>query len=365
MGAIKDIFTAYGNEYISLFGHAMPHEHRKVIRAITTCRSSEHGLIVYTCRECGQRQSVFRSCGNRHCPTCQNHKTRQWLSHRLEEQVPTHHFMVTFTVPEPLRAFIRSNQRLCYEALFTASSSALKTLAANERFAGGDIPGFFGVLHTWGRQLTYHPHIHYIVPGGAYSTKDGYWHPSRPDFFVPVKALSPLFKARFKEEMKKAGLYASIPSEVWETPFNVNSQAVGGNENALRYLAPYVFKVAISDSRIVRVENHSVSFRYKKPGSERWRTMTLSAMEFIRRFLQHVLPSGFMKVRYYGFMHASSRVCLRDIILAVELASGFSRAVSRIPPEPPVYPVCPSCGGKLMYLYSILSLRKHPAMNSS
>ena len=365
MGAIKEIFSTYGPEYISRFSHAMPREHRKVIHAVSSCRSAEHGMIVYTCRECGKSHTVFRSCGNRHCPTCQSHKARQWLAGKLENQLPTHHFMITFTVPEQMRAFIRSNQRISYEAMFKASSSTIKTLAANERFAGGDIPGFFGVLHTWGRQLAYHPHIHYIVPGGAFSSEDNSWHASRPDFFVPVRALSALFKPRFKDEMKKAGLYASIPSKAWEPAWNVNSQPVGKDGNALRYLAPYVFKVAISDSRIKSVENNLVSFHYKKHGSNRLRTMTLSAMEFLHRFLQHVLPTGFMKVRYYGFMHASSRVSLRDVILAVEIDSGFSQTSSRIPPEPLVYPVCPICGGKLVHLYSILAFQKRSAMNSS
>ena len=365
MGAIKEIFSTYGPEYISRFSHAMPREHRKVIHAVSSCRSAEYGMIVYTCRECGKSHTVFRSCGNRHCPTCQSHKARQWLAGKLENQLPTHHFMITFTVPEQMRAFIRSNQRICYEAMFKASSSTIKTLAANERFAGGDIPGFFGVLHTWGRQLGYHPHIHYIVPGGAFSSEDYSWHASRPDFFVPVRALSALFKARFKDEMKKADLIASIPSKAWEPAWNVNSQPVGKDGNALRYLAPYVFKVAISDSRIKSVENNLVSFHYKKHGSNRLRTMTLSAMEFIHRFLQHVLPTGFMKVRYYGFMHASSRISMQDVTLAVEIASGFSQTSSRIPPEPPVYPVCPLCGGKLVYLYSILAFQKRSAMNSS
>jgi hypothetical protein len=335
MGAIKEIFSTYGPEYISRFSHAVPREHRKVIHAVSSCRSAEYGMIVYTCRECGKSHTVFRSCGNRHCPTCQSHKARQWLAGKLENQLPTHHFMITFTVPEQMRAFIRSNQRICYEAMFKASSSTIKTLAANERFAGGDIPGFFGVLHTWGRQLAYHPHIHYIVPGGAFSSEDYSWHASRPDFFVPVRALSALFKARFKDEMKKADLIASIPSKAWEPAWNKS------------------------------VENNLVSFHYKKHGSNRLRTMTLSAMEFLHRFLQHVLPTGFMKVRYYGFMHASSRISMQDVTLAVEIASDFSQAFPRIPPEPPVYPVCPLCGGKLVYQYSILAFQKRSAMNSS
>ena len=367
MSAIQDIFTSYGSDYLEHFGHSLPREHRKAIDAIRNCRTAHYGLSVYTCQACGKRHTTFRSCGNRHCPICQNHKTRSWLERQLDRQMPTHHFLITFTVPEGIRAFIRSHQRICYEALFKASSSALKTLAANERFVGGDVPGFFGVLHTWGRQLIYHPHIHYVVPGGAYSTRDRAWHASRKDFFVPVKALSAIFKARFKEEMEKAGIHNEIPAEVWRMPWNVNSQAVGRGEHATRYLAPYVFKVAISDSRIVSVAGGMVTFRYKKPGSERWRHMTLEAAEFIRRFLQHVLPTGFMKVRYYGFLHATATVKRTTVVLAIEIASAFTVTVVReVETLTAPRPVCPACGGTLVYCYSILPyMMMRLSMNSS
>ena len=264
METIKDIFTTYGPEYIERFGEAMPAEHRKAIHAIINCRTQEYGIAVYKCQECGRTHMLFRSCGNRHCPTCQNHKTRWWQEKQFERQVAGHHFMITFTVPEQIRPFIRSNQRIAYAAMFKSSSKALKALAADKRFVGGDIPGFFGALHTWGRQLHYHPHIHYIVPGGAFSSKEGLWRPSRLDFFAPVKALSKIFKAKFRDEMKKAGLYGDIPSDVWNIGWNVNSQAVGSSEQSIKYLAPYVFKVAISNSRIVKVEDGKVTFRYKK-----------------------------------------------------------------------------------------------------
>lgn len=209
--------------------------------------------------------------------------------------------MVTFTVPEQLRRFMRGHQSITYSAFFTASSSALKTLSADEEFVGGGCLGFFGVLHTWGRQLEYHPHIHYIIPGGCFDKSSGYWHSSRVDFYVPVRALSKIFKAKFRDQMKKAGLFEQINPAVWKLDWNVNCQAVGSSEGSLKYLAPYVFKVAITDSRIVKVENRQVIFRYKKQKSSRWRTMPLEVMEFIRRYLQHVLPTGFMKIRYYGF----------------------------------------------------------------
>jgi hypothetical protein len=226
MGAIGDIFRQFAPEYLRRFGDTMPKEHRKVIEAVVLCRTPDNGSVVYHCEECGLDHILNRSCGNRHCPRCQSHKTRLWLERQMERMLPGHHFMITFTVPEELREFIRSHQRICYAALFAASSDAMKKLCLDPRLVGGDLPGFFGVLHTWGRQLQYHPHIHYIVPGGAISTADGIWQRSGEHFFVPVKALSAIFRAKFMARMKKAGLSDSLPKEVWQKAWNVNSQAV-------------------------------------------------------------------------------------------------------------------------------------------
>jgi len=223
---------------------------------------------------------------------------------------------------------------------------------------GGDLPGFFGVLHTWGRQLQYHPHIHYVVPGGAISTADRTWQRSGEHFFVPVKALSAIFRAKFMERMKKAGLAGSVPKEVWQKPWNVNSQAVGKSETSIKYLAPYVFRVAISDSRIVKVANGRVFFNYKKHGSNRLRTMDLDAMEFIRRFLQHVLPTGFMKVRYYGFMSPNSAVSLEEVKTKIELAYGLDVPKRKSESKPKAVLTCSDCGSLVRYLFVILPAQR-------
>lgn len=347
MTTISEIFSTFGPDYIDRFGDDMPQEHKKAIDAIMECRTLEAGYAYYECEQCGRGHVVYRSCGNRHCPTCQHHKTRQWLETQMSRQLPGHHFMLTFTVPESLRRFIRSHQRAAYSALFKASSEAIKKLAADGKHAGGDLPGFFGVLHTWGRTLEYHPHIHYVAAGGALSTKDRTWHSSRIDFYLPVKALSKIFRAKFRDEMQAAGLIHEIPPDVWETEWNVNCQAVGESSASLKYLSPYVFKVAISNNRIVKVENRIVTFRYKKSHSERWRTMALDVMEFIRRFLQHVLPTGFMKVRYFGFMNSNCKVGLDTISGLIELAHGFDLEQPQIELEPWQPITCPHCGGAL------------------
>lgn len=354
MSAIKEIFDTYGPEYLDHYGATMPAQHKKVIEAISNCRTSACGVVLYQCEQCGEPHLVYRSCGNRHCPNCQHHKSQKWLEKQSRRQLPGHHFMITFTVPHTLRRFLRSNQRVAYAAMFKASSEAIKKLAADEKYVGGELPGFFGVLHTWGRQLHYHPHIHYVVPGGAISTQKLKWQPSRIDFFVPIRALAKIFRAKFRDEMDRAGLLSAIPPELWQTDWNVNCQPVGACEHSLRYLAPYVFKVAISDRRIVKVENRTVFFRYKKPHSQRWRTIALEVMEFIRRFLQHVLPAGFMKIRYYGFMNPNSSVSVDEIKTLIELASGFTLATPEVEIKPMPVMTCALCGATLRYRYMLL-----------
>ena len=353
MTTINEIFREYAPEYINRFGQTMPSEHHKVIDAMINCRTPNCGTMIYQCEKCGENHIIHKSCGNRHCPNCQHHKTHQWLVNQVERQLPGHHFMITFTVPQKLRRFIRSNQRTCYSALFKASSETIKKLAADEKYIGGDLPGFLGVLHSWGRQLSYHPHIHYVVPGGALSKKEDRRHPSRIDFFLPVKAMSKIFKAKFRNEMSKSNLDSHIPAEVWVQDWVVNCQAVGPGAHSVKYLAPYVFKVAISNSRIVKLEDHKVFFRYKKPQSNRWRTMALDVSEFMRRFLQHVLPSGFMKVRHYGFLSPGASVPLEKIEALIELSFGFVITKPEIHIEPFDPPTCSYCGGTLKYLASI------------
>ncbi len=353
MTSIREIFTTFGPEYLQRYGNRMPKTHRKVIDAVIACRTEACGTAFYQCDRCAEPSQFFRSCGNRHCPTCQYQKTQRWLEKQIERQLPGHHFLITFTVPEQLRSFIRQNQRAGYSALFKASSDALKKLALEQKHIGGDLPGFFGVLHTWGRTLQYHPHIHYVVSGGAIGSADHSWHPSRIDFFLPVKALSVILRAKFRDLMKQANLFDQIPPDVWQIAWNVNCQPVGSSQATLKYLAPYVFKVAISNSRIVGVQDRTVLIRYRKPHSERSRILALEVMEFIRRFLQHVLPTGFMKIRYYGFMNPNCAVKLDRIRALIELSYGFAVDLPVPEIEPPRRTTCPSCGG-LLKLRSVL-----------
>jgi hypothetical protein len=346
MITLREIFTAFAPEYLERYP-TLPSAHRQVISAIQQCQSGAYGHSLYQCPACGGQHRVNHSCGNRHCPQCQQHKTQQWLQHHLDQQLPGPHFLLTFTVPAALRPFIRSHQRPAYHALFQASSMALKQLAKDQRFIGTELLGFTGVLHTWGRQLQYHPHIHYIVPGGGLSQDRTAWRPAPANFLVPVKALSPIYRALFKEQMPHAGLLERIDPQVWTVPWNVHSQAKPHGPSAFTYLAPYVFKVAISNYRLVSLTDRTVTFTYRKVGSARLRTARLDVMEFLRRFLQHVLPHGFMKVRHFGFLHASCAVPLATVRLLMGQLHPSEGRPSQRPPPPPRAARCPTCGASM------------------
>ena len=285
MGALQELFRAHGPAYLARYGETMPGHQKKVLRALMACRTPGNGATCYHCEACGKPHVAARCCGNRHCPACQQHKGYEWLERQLAHQLPTPYFMLTFTVPESLRGFLRSHQRMGYAGLFEASSEAIKTLSRNPKFGLADTPGFFGVLHTWGRALQFHPHVHYLVPGGALSSADGSWQSASAGFYLPVHALSRVFRAKFRDVIAQAGLLDQVPPEVWSVGWNVNAQAVGEAGHSLKYLARYVFKVAISESRITSVDDTHVCFTYRKVHSNRVRTMRLPIFAFLHRFL--------------------------------------------------------------------------------
>jgi Putative transposase/Transposase zinc-binding domain len=351
---VADVLRQYGEGYLERFGGNMPAEHKKVLRAITACRTGELGTVTYVCQSCAMTHTMGRSCGNRHCPTCQQDKTKAWLKNQTDRLLPCPYFLVTFTVPAGLRDAVRRHQRIAYAALFEASSTSLKTLAANPRHIGSTDCGFFGVLHTWGRSLEYHPHVHYVVPGGGLSEDGNQWLPSRADFFVPVRALSVLFRAKFRDALDRAGLLDQIDPTVWRQDWVVHSKAVGDGRASLKYLAPYVFRVAINDRRIVSCDDGKVTFAYRQSGSNRQRKMTVDAFEFIRRFLQHVLPRGFQKVRHYGFLSPNSRKPIEAVRWLVASYYGLVYLLLRnLPHEEVAEPRirCGGCGGPMRVLF--------------
>ena len=349
---VRDIFLKYGPSYLEAFAQHIPPQQRKVLYAIVNCRTPALGTIVCQCEGCGKTYELFRSCGNRHCPTCQGEKAHQWIDKRLDTLLPVPHFMITFTVPSAFREFFRSHQRFAYSAFFQSTSSAMQKLASEHTYFPGDILGFFGVLHTWGRTMNYHPHIHYIVPGGAFDSHDHSWNASQKAFYLPIRVLSKLVKHRIYNTLKKEGLLHLLPHTAWNQDWNVNSQPVGTGERSVRYLASYVFRTAISDKRIVGMETGRVLFRYTDTKTTQERTMRLKPFEFIRRFLQHVLPSGFMKIRYYGFMHPSSSIPLKAAVVLLEEVFGVPSAAKNIR-KAPYIPRCADCQAIATYLYFI------------
>jgi len=353
MSRIQQIFAQYGPEYLARFGDRIPGAHRKLIGAITNCRSGALGRHLYECPDCAERHVANSSCGNRHCPICQNEKADRWLQKQMAKLLPCPYFFVTFTVPEALRRFLRAHQAVGYEVLFTAAATALKRLAAEKRFCGCHTAGFLGVLHTWGRTLGYHPHLHFIVPGGGLDKEGTRWVPSRrSDFFVHVHPLSHLFQALFKKAMHQAGLFEQISPKVWEQDWNVNTQAVGNGRGSLKYLAPYVFRVAISDARIRSVRDGRVRFSYRKVNSKVWRSMQLDAIEFMRRFLQHTLPAGFMKIRHYGFLAARTKLPVQRVRELICVLYELIGKIFPVPkPKPKYKPLCcGKCGTRMRWV---------------
>ena len=324
MVEMAEIFRLHGSRYRAKYGDRILPSHRKAMRDIERCRTAELGGHVYHCDACAETEYVYHSCRNRHCPKCQNGKAQEWLEKQQNLLLPVRYFMLTFTLPDELRRLARSHQKLFYDLLFRTSAAATQKMAQDPRFVGGQI-GMVGVLHTWGRNLAYHPHVHYLVPGGGLAEDGQSWLPAGKTFFLPVKALSRIFRAKFRDALRSTDLFADVPPEVWEKEWVVHCQPVGKGLGALKYLAPYIFRVAISNKSILKAENRKVTFRYRTSDTGELKTCILPALEFMRRFLQHVLPRGFVKVRYYGFLAPGCRKRLASL----------RQHLDSLAPEPP------------------------------
>jgi hypothetical protein len=354
---VADIFRLHGPEYRAKFGGRMLPSHLRAMQDIETCRTESLGGQIYYCAQCDEQRYSYHSCKNRHCPKCQNQQANDWLAEQQSLLLPIHHFLVTFTLPEELRALARSHQQTIYNLLFRASSSALQQLAQDPRFVGGRL-GMVGVLHTWTRQLLYHPHVHYLVTGGGL-TDNGRWVSSRKDFLVPVKALSPIFAAKFRDELKKSKLFPLVRAHVWRNDWVVHCEPVGSGVQAFKYLAPYIFRVALSNNRLHNLHDGQVTFAYKDSATDHLKRCTVTAAEFIRRFLQHVLPNRFIKVRYYGLLSPAHRPLLQKARQLLPAATSKLGPDALKTTEPLAILTCPLCRGPLTLL-SPLAPRGRP-----
>lgn len=358
---VADIFRRYGPEYRRQ--NKLTIKQHKVMGAIENCRTAVFGHHIDTCDNCGHSQKEYNSCRDRHCPKCQGISRRKWVEKRVKEVLPVSYYHTIFTLPNLLDRLTSYNKKLIYDLLFSTASATLLTFGRDPKWIGGEI-GFFGILHTWGQTLWPHPHIHFIVPGGAL-TKDNQWKeaPQRGKFLFPVRALSKVFRGKFIEGLKKAHrqhkLSFSPEDNNLTCPITFNKwldKLVSKNwvvyckrpfkdaEQVIKYIGRYTHRVAISDQRIIEEKNGTVKFRYKdyksiKSGSDLSKTMELTASEFLRRFLWHVLPKGFHKIRHYGFLSNGRRIAninrIKSLIAVCDDTDGIA--------ENNYQPICPNC----------------------
>lgn len=355
MATVAEALRQHADDYLNQFGTRMPREHKRVLALIRKCRTGELGHLQYECSGCQRQHWVGRSCGNRHCPNCQADKTQAWLNNRLNELLPVPYFMVTFTVPQALRQVMRAHQRVCYRALFDCGSQTVRELASGKRFIGTDRLGFFGTLHTWGRDFTvYNPHVHFVVPGGGVSADGSKWQACPANFLLPEKAATTVFRAKFRDAVRAAGIedeFLAVDAKAWTRGWNVDVKAVGDGRAVLKYLAPYVYRVAISNRRIENVSPTHVTYRYTPSGTITVKRRTVTGQEFVRGFLQHTLPPNFQRIRYYGFLSPNSRLKLDRIRMLVWFYLGWCYVLAkqnRIKPPEKRSPICDDCGGELI-----------------
>jgi len=368
---VADIFRAHGSAWRQAQHGHLSLGQLKVMSAIEACRSAALGGHVLRCEACAQLQIAYNSCRNRHCPKCQASAARRWLEARQADLLPVEYYHVVFTLPAPISAIAYYNKAPIYDLLFEVAAETLRTIAADPKHLGAHI-GATLVLHSWGSALTHHPHVHGIVPGGGLSPDGQRWVACKPGFFLSVRVLSRLFRRRFLEELTKAhragqlqffAEYAALSDAnafaEWLAPLRAVEWVVyakrpfAGPAAVLAYLSRYTHRVAISNSRLLALDERGVTFRwkdYRAKGSTRYKTMTLDPHEFMRRFLLHVLPSGFHRIRHYGLIAnaarrellARARTLLRVVPTTIEAQPPDAPAVNLQPTF-----VCPHCGAAM------------------
>jgi hypothetical protein len=373
---VADIFRDHGPAWRRANAGHVSLDQMKVMSAIERCRTAALGGHVARCEDCAHIAVAYNSCRNRHCPKCQGAAAREWLAAREADLLPVAYFHVVFTLPAAIADIAYQNKAVIYDILFTASAETMVTIAADPKHLGARI-GITSVLHTWGSALTYHPHVHMIVPGGGIAADASRWVPCRPDFLLHVKVLARLFRGKFLAMLIDAhsggrlkffnthvGLADKRTFKKFLAPLRRTEwvvyckQPFAGPEQVLRYLARYTHRVAISNRRLVAADDGSVSFRWKDyriEGPGRWKTMTLTPHEFIRRFLMHVLPKGFHRIRHYGLLasgHRAANIARARKLLAVpsgsqspDTSAAAARDEPRMLPRP-----CPRCDGRMFII---------------
>jgi hypothetical protein len=371
---VADVFRRHGAAYRETHAGHLSRGQRRVMGAIETCRSAALGGHVEQCNDCGQLRIAYNSCRNRHCPKCQGLARAQWLADRQSELLPVPYFHVVFTVPAPIAEIALHNKAVVYGILFTAAAETLRVIAADPRHLGAEI-GLVAVLHTWGQNLHHHPHVHCVVPGGGPSPDRSRWIGCRPGFFLPVKVLSRLYRRLFLTRLQAAfdagelrffgdltNLAAPAMFAAWLRPLRgirwvvYAKRPFGAPQQVLDYLGRYTHRVAIANSRLVGLTEGRVTFRWKDyRHHNKQKVMTLGADEFIRRFLLHVLPDGFHRIRHYGYLANGGRAakladCRRLLAVpepatpapALDYRERYQQLTGRS------LDLCPCCGGRMI-----------------
>lgn len=370
---MADLVRSAGRNFIERNRSWLNRLHLKVLTAIERCRTAALGGHLDECVRCGHRAISFNSCRNRHCPKCQANARDRWLAARQRELLPTRYVHVVFTLPHELAPLTLQNKRVVYDLLFRISAETLLEVARDPRHLGADI-GFFSVLHSWNQKLQHHPHIHCVVPAGGLSPDRTHWIPSQQKFFLPVDVLAEVFRGKFTEALKKAfahdelgfhGLmkplgrpkvFAQLIRQTFSKKWVVYAKRpFGGPEHALRYLGCYTHRVAISNHRLVSFANDQVTFRWRDSAHHnKKRVMTLHVNEFLRRFLLHVLPPGFVRIRYFGFLSTRNRCTLlplcRRLLAATETMAHLAAMSSARKSTQRVTWLCPHCHGLMVIL---------------
>ncbi len=383
---LADIFRRHSAAYLREHGDRVNRNQRRVMGAIQACRTAALGGHVEECGDCGHTRIAYNSCRNRHCPRCQGSAARRWLEGRCAELLPVPYFHVVFTLPAAIATIAFYNKAVVYGILMQTAADTLKIIAADPKHLGAEVGGI-AVLHTWGQTLTHHPHAHCIIPGGGLisgkADKDGgQWISCRPGFFVPVRVLARLFRRLFLQRLtrahktgalklhgaleplkSKAGLKAYLAPLARANWVVYAKPPFGGPDQVLAYLSRYTHRVAISNSRLVTCDGEGIRFRYKdyrQSGRDRFKTMTLEPAEFIRRFLQHVLPKGFHRIRHFGLFangHRARKIArIRSLMTnadshGAEPDKDSQAGANQNRRDKPTAVPCPCCGGVMLPIF--------------
>ena len=386
---VADVVRRFGESFLAEHGESLGREHRRVLAAIRACRTAALGGHLYCCPQCGYEHPVYDSCRNRHCPKCQALASARWVEARAAELLPVPYFHLVFTVPRELRPFFRRQPRALYDRLFHTVAETLLEVAADPRHLGARI-GLLAVLHTWTQTLLYHPHLHVVAPGGGLTVDGRRWVGCREDYFLPVQVLSRLFRGKVLASLKKLYVageldcsgtlapladprrFAALLAPLYETGWVVYAKPpFGGPEQVLSYLARYAHRIAISNDRLLRLEGDEVVFTWRdRAHGDRRCTMRLHAHEFLRRFLLHVLPDGFVKIRSYGLLanrdrHERIERCRAALGAEPEAPqqpiaeTGWAELLARLTGRDPTR--CPRCrNGQLLLVAEIAALGRGP-----